>query len=360
MPTPLAITTPTTQQRVLHQLREDVMDTDPTAFRWTDATLLRCIDMALDRYSQAAPRFQTSQLPTYPQGRIYPSPDGSWYVDKVEYPIGYWPKRFSTFVERASPFLVPPTDALIISAGGSGPLTGAYLYAFTFLTSATTTPVGETTPGPTAAVTYGSGSAGSLTFDLGPYGTVARNLYRTAAGGSQLRFLAQIADNLTSAYSDSVPDASLGANAPTANTTQGIPTLELQLEPGKLPQSSPSGSPAGVTDGSVWVEITAAYKHELDPLGTTVPEQHVDVIVLRAKAYALFAYLTTTNDNFDYVDGQFRDRVDDTKASDAWRAHASLTMERFEARLDFIKHESNAMVAPQIQWGDKPVRWDRL
>ena len=43
-------------------------------------------------------------------------------------------------------------------------------------------------------------------------------LYRTAAGGSQLKLLATIADNTTQTYSDASLDAALGANAPTVNT----------------------------------------------------------------------------------------------------------------------------------------------
>lgn len=54
---------------------------------------------------------------------------------------------------------------------------------------------------------------------LGPTGTSGRKLYRTAAGGSQLKLLATIADNTTATYTDSTADASLGANVPTSNTS---------------------------------------------------------------------------------------------------------------------------------------------
>jgi len=46
----------------------------------------------------------------------------------------------------------------------------------------------------------------------------ARRIYRTAAGGVQLKLAATIADNVTTVWSDSVDDASLGANVPTSNT----------------------------------------------------------------------------------------------------------------------------------------------
>lgn len=55
---------------------------------------------------------------------------------------------------------------------------------------------------------------------LGPTGTTARKLYRTVAGGSQLKLLATIADNTTTDFDDTTVDASLGANAPTTNTAE--------------------------------------------------------------------------------------------------------------------------------------------
>jgi hypothetical protein len=53
---------------------------------------------------------------------------------------------------------------------------------------------------------------------LGPTGTTSRNIYRTAAGGSQLRFLATLGDNTTTTFTDTTVDAGLGANAPTVGT----------------------------------------------------------------------------------------------------------------------------------------------
>ncbi len=53
---------------------------------------------------------------------------------------------------------------------------------------------------------------------LGGGSVTSRKLYRTAAGGSQLKLLATIADNTTTIYSDSTADGSLGANVPTSNT----------------------------------------------------------------------------------------------------------------------------------------------
>lgn len=53
----------------------------------------------------------------------------------------------------------------------------------------------------------------------GPSGTTSRRVYRTAVGSSQLKLLTTIADNVTTAYTDSTADASLGANVPVADTS---------------------------------------------------------------------------------------------------------------------------------------------
>jgi hypothetical protein len=52
---------------------------------------------------------------------------------------------------------------------------------------------------------------------LGGSLVTARKIYRTAAGASQLKLLATIADNVTTTYVDAAADAALGANAPTVN-----------------------------------------------------------------------------------------------------------------------------------------------
>ena len=68
---------------------------------------------------------------------------------------------------------------------------------------------------------------------LGPSGTVARKLYRSVAGGQQLQYLATINDNNYSVYTDTTPDANLGANAPTVNTTdaQTVHLSGIQVGP---------------------------------------------------------------------------------------------------------------------------------
>lgn len=64
----------------------------------------------------------------------------------------------------------------------------------------------------------------------GPAGTLARKLYRTVAGGSELKFLGQISDNVTTSFLDNVADANLGATAPLTNTA-GASAVTLTTVP---------------------------------------------------------------------------------------------------------------------------------
>ena len=117
--------------------------------------------------------------------------------------------------QRLAAISAPSVAPTVGAAFGSGSLTaGTYQYGYTFVTA-----TGETTPSPTGSGTSaGSDQLPLSVIAVGPSGTTARNLYRTVAGGSQLKFLVTIANNTATTTNDSVADASLGANAPTSNT----------------------------------------------------------------------------------------------------------------------------------------------
>jgi hypothetical protein len=63
----------------------------------------------------------------------------------------------------------------------------------------------------------------------GPSGTTSRKIYRTTAGGAQLKLLTTIANNSATAMSsyDDVADGSLGANAPTSDTSGLVAKTDL-------------------------------------------------------------------------------------------------------------------------------------
>ena len=106
-----------------------------------------------------------------------------------------------------------PTPAL---AAGTELGVGIYQYAVTFVTAN-----GETTPGTQAEITttFGNQRVQLSSIPIGPSGTTARRIYRSAVGGGQKKLVATISDNVTTDYLDQVPDGSLGANAPTLNTS---------------------------------------------------------------------------------------------------------------------------------------------
>jgi hypothetical protein len=126
------------------------------------------------------------------------------------------------------PVAAPGQCAAALHAGTALEI-GSYEYAVTFATAN-----GETLPGARRAVTTTSGNqrVDLSGIPIGPSGVTARRLYRTAVGGGDLLLVAELADNVTTTYLDEVPDAGLGAEAPTLNTsgcpgTWGTSTISL-------------------------------------------------------------------------------------------------------------------------------------
>ncbi len=91
-------------------------------------------------------------------------------------------------------------------------------WAYTFVTAQ-----GETLPsqrGSTPNVIVGGPFYAQIgAIAPGPPGTIARQLYQTVAGGSQLQFVARLNDNTTTTYAVHLLDAGLGVNAPTVDTS---------------------------------------------------------------------------------------------------------------------------------------------
>lgn len=335
-----------THAQTLTNLRTDLSDTDASLYRWQDADLNRAIDKALERYSWANPWLQAIQVQAVAKQICYASPAGAYFVDKVEYPQGQWPKQFQPFLERKSPLLLAPTTAPQVSIAGAGSLSaGDYSWAATY----TVPGGGETTASPLTAATSGANGAATITLPLGAYGVSGRNLYRTTAGGSQLKLVSAIADNTSTIVTDTLADASLGVNIPTVNTTGNLDQLELQLPPELWPP-----------DNTRILEITYAAKHQLDSAGTTIPERHWHVLGVGAVAYAMWAYLPQVNDNFDYVDGHLRDKVDDTKSTIAWQTQCQHAIADFEKLLKLVAEEANSATTRILHWGDVPLRWNTL
>lgn len=122
-----------------------------------------------------------------------------------------------------SPQIDAPGSLTASDAATAGNLNGTYFYAVTFVS-----PLGETNFGPLTGPLVLANSQATLTAI--PVSTdltvTARNLYRTTgapANNDYVYFLAQIADNSTTTFTDNVADANLGsASAPSVNQTGAI------------------------------------------------------------------------------------------------------------------------------------------
>ncbi|MCS7206577.1 MAG: hypothetical protein NZ951_01370 [Dehalococcoidia bacterium] len=80
-------------------LRQDLRDTDPTAYRWSDADLDRHLQHAARDLSLAVPREATVEFTTTPGSRtlsLASLPD-LVRVEAVEYPVDRWPPSYVLF-----------------------------------------------------------------------------------------------------------------------------------------------------------------------------------------------------------------------------------------------------------------------
>lgn len=113
-----------------------------------------------------------------------------------------------------------PTTTMAVATASTGTaLTGQYYYAVTYVNSNLVE--GDISP-LTSTITVAGQNVALSSIPTAPasFGVNSRYLYRTAAGGTQLKRLATLSNNTATTYEDAIADASLGANAP---TDQGEP-----------------------------------------------------------------------------------------------------------------------------------------
>jgi len=96
------------------------------------------------------------------------------------------------------------------AVSGYGLGIGQYLYKVSLVSLSGETPGSSDFSGTT---TLGNQKMSLTSLPLGPAGTTARKIYRTAVGGvsGSQKYVATINDNTTTTYSDTTPDASLSA-----------------------------------------------------------------------------------------------------------------------------------------------------
>jgi hypothetical protein len=112
----------------------------------------------------------------------------------------------------ASPSVsIIPAPTVNVGAAGSVEA-GSHQYALTYVINAVETKLGQKS----STLTLSVASHVTLTnIPVGPTGTTARKIYRTAANQvSPFKLLTTISDNTTTTYDDNIADGSLGANSP--------------------------------------------------------------------------------------------------------------------------------------------------
>jgi hypothetical protein len=128
-------------------------------------------------------------------------------------------------------------------------------------------------PAPGGSATVGRAVvSGIAPGPAGGVGVTARRIYRTAAGGSQLKLWATLADNTTTTVPgyDTTPDASLGANAPTSDTAGVIQTAKF-VSAGSTELPVTSTAPFSATGGYVQVGTQVIPASGDNAIGTSIP-----------------------------------------------------------------------------------------
>jgi hypothetical protein len=156
-------------------------------------------------------------------------PDEPNYVDLVnQYAKVLTGQLDAGQLSLLAPLAAPGATFTGAASAGAGLGIGTYRYKATFVTGipkpdGTIMVVGETLPSSSVVVTTSSGNQQvSLTnLPVGPTGTIARRVYRTAVGGADgtQKLVFTVQDNTTTAWIDTMADASLGTAVPTTNTT---------------------------------------------------------------------------------------------------------------------------------------------
>lgn len=154
------------------------------------------------------------------------------------------------------------TVALASPAVAGNVTAGAHRYLATFVTADGETEGGDVSAIVTIADAAVNGKVELTAIPIGGSLVTSRKLYRTTAGGSIYLFLATLSNNTATVYTDNIADGSLGAQAPTTNTTAD-PELSAWITSSRLHcESDPSAD--GTSGGTGRTLITTTYDLKLD------------------------------------------------------------------------------------------------
>src|SRR5687768_6622810 len=148
-----------------------------------------------------------------------------------------WARIDSSNVEPA-PSLI--TVALASPAVAGNVDNGAHRYLATFVTASGETQAGAVSAAVTVADKTVNGKVELTAIPIGGALVTARKIYRTTAGGATYLLLATIANNTATIYTDNIADSSLGAAAPSTNTTSD-PMLSMLITAARRVAESMTG-----------------------------------------------------------------------------------------------------------------------
>lgn len=120
------------------------------------------------------------------------------------------------------------TVALASPAVPGSVTAGAHRYLATFVTADGETQAGEISAAVTVSDAAVNGKIELTAIPLGGALVTSRKIYRTQASGTTYLLLVTISNNTATVYTDNIADASLGAQAPTTNTTSD-PLLRMLI-----------------------------------------------------------------------------------------------------------------------------------
>jgi len=134
-----------------------------------------------------------------------------------------------------------PTVAMAGVAGNVD--NGAHYYKITFIINGAEYNGTAETVSISVADKSTDGQVSLTGVPVGPAGTTARNIYRTEADGVTLKYLAQIADNTTTTYTDNIADSSL---------TDTILDENMDTVTGQISLSGIAVGPTGTTARKIY------------------------------------------------------------------------------------------------------------
>ena len=157
--------------------------------------------------------------------------------------------------------IIDPITAPVVVAGTASGLlvhSAVYGYKISYVTN-----FGESLT--SAAVVLTTSSTGSVNISAIPlspdHNVFKRNIYRTAAGGTNYLLLACINDNLTAAFTDTIGDTTLGVVEPSVNSAHSVQTISgviKTLRPSiRSIQSNITAGAGGLSTGAY--QLTAEY-----------------------------------------------------------------------------------------------------